>query len=387
MASRSTEQIWLESLLRACDSLLSNDPARAGAARFGAAAALAAAGPRALSSFEQRVRGRLVGLTPSLLAHAATEELGDVVVKLATWDRSGYVRQEALRILARWGDSGLPFILLRLNDWVPQVHGCARDLLLARLSPESAPALLQGLWLIDQLLVYRRRDHQALHGAITRFLLTPPCRPALLAALSEDNREVARPAFALAAEAEDPELVRQAVELGLQHQDLMVRVRAARVARSRLYGKALRETLGQARGDRAAPVRKEALLGFLSEHPELRASLWDPCASIREMVRFYLRKYANLDLAAAYRESLPRARGAELAVALLGLGETGGRRDAALVAPYTGPGEVRVRKAALCALGRLDAQGHAALLLAAASDPHPGVSRAARQALSGSGTG
>ncbi len=130
-------------------------------------------------------------------------------------------------------------------------------------------------------------------------------------------------------------------------------------------------------------IRREALYGFVEELPEaaterLHAALLDPHASMREMARFYLRKLGEQDFAGFYRVRLEQGAHAQLATVISGLGETGVAEDANQVVKFLGYPMVRVRRAAVRSLGRLDAGGNVENLVTMLQDPASSVAKAAR---------
>mgnify|MGYP002147451152 CR=1 FL=1 len=90
----------------------------------------------------------------------------------------------------------------------------------------------------------------------------------------------------------------------------------------------------------------------------------------------------TLDFAALYRQALRTATPARLPIILLALGETGSKSDAACILPYTTKEQLRVRKAALWALGQLDPEnlGMQALLRVFEKDDDVRFDRAALKA-------
>lgn len=341
---------------------------------------------------------------------------------LASFHGSGFVREAALhRLLDNRSGCEVPLLLLRCNDWVPAVARLAQDGLRQRLQPASAAHLLHSYALIEQLGRARRNSLSPLLSELRSLLLHPASWPLLRQSGEHRDKQVRRAACLLLAEAvwaqPAPLCERDLRDHLLQvmrSPDLWLRLWAARTARARLYGKALSDVLAPAQRDRSAPVRREAVLAFLDDFPELRRGLLDPCAGLRAMVRFYLRKKANLDLAAVYRHELNEAWQADcerpsattlrrICVALDGLGETGaGEPSQSLAAPpavtardwQPGPPEAeilfydrrpRIRRAALRLLLRLD-RSHGqetslAALRTALGDSAPGVVRCAVEIL------
>lgn len=81
--------------------------------------------------------------------------LGDASVSLlgiASCHTNGHVREAAVRELGK-SETGaeLPFFLLRVNDWVPQIRSVARNLLQNRIRPEYVRRLLVWLPMVLRL--------------------------------------------------------------------------------------------------------------------------------------------------------------------------------------------------------------------------------------------
>lgn len=329
---------------------------------------------------EARVRRRTA--EASVASFSAAPE-APALLLCASCHSDGFVREAAVRALSERRDGAeVAPLLLRRNDWVPAVRDTAAEALQARLTIDYAPHLLRCLVLLEQLAAQRRAEHGPYCAAALDLLRSAEAAPALRAALSAPDRRARRAAFRLAAESQGLPL-RQVLDLALSDRDLVVRLWAARTARARLYGPALREVLAQARGDRGVPVRREVLAAFLDDYPELRRALFDPCAGLRHMARHYLSKKAHIDYAALYREALSAPRSTERAMAAAGIGETGGPGDAEALAPLCADASARVRKAALRALGRVGPEEYAGALLTALrdTDSTPGTRRAALEAL------
>ena len=290
--------------------------------------------PTAARTSERRLLQRQTAALAELPANS-------LLTALASLHGSGYVREAALRRLLDGCDgSEVPFLLLRCNDWVPAIAQLAQAGLRARLRPEYARHLLRSYRLIELLQHAQRNVLSDLLREVRGTLQQPAAWPVLFEARDHADKQVRRAAYLLHADAvltEDAagaeSALRELLRSALQSRDLWLRIWAARTARARLYGRALVEVLSPAQRDRSAPVRREALLAFLDDFPELRRSLLDPCAGLRAMVRFYLRKKAHLDFAALYRHELRTAWQTDCAesspatvrricIALDGLGET-----------------------------------------------------------------
>jgi HEAT repeat protein len=318
--------------------------------------------------------GQLIGFSRGLVG----------VLGVLSSHSNGYVREAAVRALAGGRAGGeLPFLLIRLNDWVPQVRLAARQAVIDRARPEHARHFIEYLPLVFRLERVERRDAGEVIEPVLALLNRPECREAMLEAMTDGDRHVRRAVFRTLIAA-DKDAARKAIQLGLGSSDTVIRLMAAREGRVRLNGEELEGALARMLRDRFMPVRREALYGYFEQLPHaaldrLESSQFDPHASIRETARFFLRKRGERDPAAPYRDRLSNADGPDLAVAIAGLGETGIAADAARVEGFLGHSSAAVRRETVRALGRLDAGRYAEQFLTALSDPAGGVVNAARQ--------
>ena len=305
---------------------------------------------------------------------------------IASFHANGFVREKAVTRLTdvRTGLE-LPFLLLRLNDWVKPIHEAAAAALQARLTPEYAAAFVRCLPLLFDQEDPRRRDHGPWLQAVSTMLKRPECEPALWDGLQTGERAVRRLCFRLLAESDHVPL-EKVVQEALADPDPGLRRTAAVRGWNSLSVDALQALLPRLRRDPSPSVRREGLQGAVERLPEqaeaeLRDALLDGHASLREMAQFYLKRRHDVDAAAFYRTVLATGEARTILAALGGLGETGTPADAALVLPSLAHPLTRLRKAAVRALGRLDGDAQVGPLLTALEDPSPSVTREARAAL------
>lgn len=300
---------------------------------------------------------------------------------------NGRVREEAVRLLAGM-DSGeeLPYLLIRLNDWVWPVNTMAKRAVQARLVPRHADRFAANITLVHRLTQWKRIDHSEILGEITSFLSQPECKPALASLLDAPQVAVRRLAFRLLASPEQAGLA-ETLAQAARDRDPTLRLWAMRQASAHLGGDVLLNLAQAALRDRYSRVRAQAIYVYAEQPaaqavPVLRALLMDNAPAVRGMARFYLARLAPFDFRAFYRERLEAESGRNAAIALTSLGDVGTPADADKVAAFAQPPDGRLRKAALQALGRLDGDRFVAQFLAALDDPGPGVAGEAVHALS-----
>lgn len=291
---------------------------------------------------------------------------------------NGYVREAAVRALAEFHDGfELPFLLLRANDWVPQVKTLAWDAIERRLTPEYVPRFLACLDLIDALYRTQRVDCRPLLDKIEALLRTPAARTQLIDALRTPNPHARRRLWRTLA----PTLAQSDPLWELALRDASVAKDAARHLAEALPANDLALRVKPLLGAPGVAGVAAHLLARLAErNPEVAAPLLDealfsPAATVRSGAQFYRR---SIDVAQVYREALAQKPSPATA---LGLGETGTSDDVALLAALVDAPQPMLRAAALTATARLGGESRAPKLLSALRDPSPTVRRAAARAL------
>jgi HEAT repeat protein len=292
---------------------------------------------------------------------------------------NGYVRQAAVERLALLGDGGeLPPLLLRANDWVPQVRAPAHEALRARVVVAYVPHWVRSLALVLRLRRCGRGHDERLVEGVLALLRSPAARDEVRAGLSSPDTPVRRACLRILLDAEGAgldALIGDALESG----DAMLRLLAAQAA-ARLDEPALRALLPRMMQDRFARVRLVALRLGVSRPGVVLPALLDRSPAVRAEARAALARLEPLDFAAFYRGHVA-ADGPRLPAAVAGLAETGGREDADLLAPLLAHARPRVRAAALLALARLTGDDAVPALVRAMGDSSRAVSHAATVAL------
>lgn len=121
-------------------------------------------------------------------------------IKLArNWD--GHVREQAMQALAQLDPhEAIPELLVRTNDWVPQVRYAAKKALRSLMTDENAAAFIDYLPEIAHLGRQQRDDHAILIEEVHAYLLRPHNTQHLIRAVSTAQPRVARIASRLCME-------------------------------------------------------------------------------------------------------------------------------------------------------------------------------------------
>lgn len=308
------------------------------------------------------------------------------IIGVASFHRNGYVREAAIKKLAEYFTGAeLPFLLVRLNDWVSNIRQAARGFIEQRFVPEYAEYLVGNIALILRLKNCDRANQNWLIELTFKLLKRPECRQALIDGLTSTDKGVRRCCFQLASESNPLEKY-ALLENALNNRDSVIRLWSARKLCSELEGDTLDNLLLKMRDNRLMPVRREAVRACVEKLPKqarthLYSAVLDRHSSIRELARYYLKNIESIDFPSFYRTALKNNDDSHLLGAIAGLGDIGNAADADLVLPFLSHSLIKVRVTALKTAAKLNGNALIPLLIDALMDNNPSISREARQAL------
>ncbi len=277
---------------------------------------------------------------------------------VASFHFSGYIRERAVMLLGHChGGEELPYLLLRLNDWVDIVATRATDEVRKRLVPQMAGAFAKNIALVQRLMALRRIDHSAIFAAIVELLAKPESQPQLQAALAGADAGTRKIIYLISAKSTDV-IARQAVTQALSDPAPVIRLWAIRTARSVLSASDLAQAIDVAMADRFSAVRLAATYALVDSAPEklstvLPTLLMSASASLRAIARFHLGKIGDIDFNAFYIDQLGSMNNRKIEIAIAALGEIGDIANKSLLASYLHDSRPRICAAAVRSLARL----------------------------------
>ncbi len=351
--------------------------------------------PLDLAVLDQRARGyteygysRLrnwESLRPSDVGRLAHSQFATSLVGLSSFHFNGHVREAAVEELARHhSGKELPFLLIRLNDWVPQVRDVAARAARARIEPAYAAHFLANIGLVLRLGDCGRAEKQLVED-VRVLLKRPECKEVLRAGMASKDRTVRRTSFRLAAEAAPAERA-SIIRSVLDDPDAVTRSWAVRHFLPDVTPEELGELVGTMLADQFMPVRRDALWTVATKRSDLaveplRRALLDSHRSMREMARHFLAIAGIADVRDFYADAIQKGAKPKLFSAICGMGETGKASDVALVAAHLRAPVPKLRRAAAYAVGKLGADSCVSALVGLLLDPSVSVSREALKAL------
>lgn len=279
----------------------------------------------------------------------------DATMKLGTFSSNGYYRQECMERL-RDMEGSLPFLILRMNDWVTQIREKAYELSQKRLKKCGLYELFQAFPSLEKVKNARRRD-----GAYICSLESQAGMLIKQKFQTQQDEAIARiPRYEIQ--------IKNAIYRFINSNQVLKREQMERLLQSERtgYGQTLL-ILGIFRHygydpsrakiylhSRSAFVRYHTLVcRYEQEHAAwdgLDAMLLDPSRRIRDYAAYILDKCTDMDIIAFYRKELDRNVSR---IVLCCIGEHGTKADLEVIKPYLEDGCESICKAALAAYGKL----------------------------------
>ena len=276
-------------------------------------------------------------------------------LKLGTFTSNGYYRQQCMEHL-RDVEGSLPFLILRMNDWVVQIRETACTLIAERMQKCGLYELFSCLPMLEKIKNARRRTDAQICWVET--LAENLIRQKLQAAPNEVIDEI--PSYEIQ--------IRNAVYRFINGNHVLEREQMERLMASERtgYGQMLL-ILGIFRHygydslwaetylhTKSAVVRYHTLIyRYEQEHHAwegLQKMLMDPSRRIRDYAAYILEKCTDMDVAAFYLKELEKNVSKTV---LLGIGEQGTKTELEVIRPYLEDDREQICKAALEAYGKL----------------------------------
>src|SRR2546426_4479663 len=327
-------------------------------------------------------------MKPKDVGHLASMgEMSASLLGIASCHTNGHVREAAVRELGKT-ETGteLPFLLIRANDWVPEIRSSARNFLLNRIRSDYIHRLMDWLPLALRLSNVGRDDHSVILEAVRGLLASSEAREALREGFESQDQFVRRFCFQLALNSNDGDLL-TVLQRAFVERDAQVRKEAVYKLHAILPSGGSKELLIRARNDGCMAVRREALHIFAEKYAdeadqEFQSALLDANIAVREEAQYYFQRKGTVDLRAYYSDRLETSSSRQLCPAIAGVGETGVAKDSQLVERFLNNQHSKVRVAALHTIAKLNPDAYLDKFVLALDDASSKVAREAVLALS-----
>jgi HEAT repeat protein len=322
------------------------------------------------------------GLKPSVKKLKAHDPDDLILLALMAGHRSGYVRAEAIHSLGKDSSgTAIPFLLLRLVDWVEPVRRAADLELIDKLQPRYGGIFVRCLGLIERLSDYTR-FRPVYREWVNELLKRPACAEKVAAGLDSNQRAVRRACYPLAAG--NPALsAKNVLDRALVEPDVAIRRWAFSSGPALWLGDEI-DWVRLAANDAYPPIRQggfDALARTEVSSEELSKFLFDRSTGIRRSCQVLCVERFGLVSVVIYREALAGGNSKRTEIAVRGLAETGSREDGRRLLELLDHHSARVRSAAVHSLGLLNVEQIEEKLLERISSDSRSVAREATSVL------
>ena len=315
-----------------------------------------------------------------IMQHFSNQE-GLEELLLMSSHHDGFKRENAVLRLGMLGNpNAIPALLIRANDWVPQVRNAALIALEKLLTRNNAEAFVYSLPNLYRLKNCYRNNNNDLTNKVIDFLIQPENNQFLKQAISNENPFIARIALKLCIENEllsKYEIVTKA----LAHQDVLVRDISANLLRE-LKGNELELSLKKSIKDPFMPIRREAFQIYLRLLPRqgieiAKTFLFDRHPALRELaVKNLLQQ--NFDVENVLLNVFEKENQSALKIcsAIFGLSEIKAKALIPMLPNLANNPLPSIRKASLQAFAKLSTEQEVTLyLIAGINDESPAVAK------------
>jgi HEAT repeat protein len=276
------------------------------------------------------------------------EKEKNVLLSIATLNSSGFVRERAVELLAKANDGALiPFLIYRLSDWVKPVRVAADKALRKYLSKEYLPYWVENLPLLDWLQKVERVNLNEIRTAVLDYIL-------------KENRHVVLPQYYTFKDKNRLILAKNIInEASNEEIDLFLKDNHFLV-RNLVFDKFEMLSDNQIEhllSDKSPMIRLKTLYKLQRNNADIvnfaERFLADNSASIREFSRFILKTRIS-DFASWYFNNFSNRQ--QVVGNILGLAETNGKNYTQEIFDLWEEGNIKVKKAILHALTKLDGE-------------------------------
>ncbi|MBK1810714.1 HEAT repeat domain-containing protein [Clostridium sp. YIM B02505] len=304
------------------------------------------------------------------------------ILGLSSFHPNGYFREKAILALSGM-ETGqeIPYILIRLNDWVREVRSTSKKVLSRYITPKYAMDFVNNLPLVLRLRECSRDEHTQIIDKIISIISSKEGSENLIKGLQSTDPKVRLACYKVLLETKviDTRIIMSHL---IKDNDPYNRLYVFRRIQHELRSEEFTDILQLLINDKFAQIRVLALESLYAYIPEdtleiLEKSLFDKNKSVRDTSRYLLSKHKKYDFAAIYREAIYNDE--SLYSSICGLGETGDVQDSEIVIKFIHSNSIKIVKASITALARLNIQGYKDKLILLLNDNRVGISKLAKK--------
>jgi hypothetical protein len=302
------------------------------------------------------------------------------ILKIASFNWDGYVREKALReLIAQQDISTIPFIIFRLADWVAPIRTLAKQGVLNFKQTKYLHELSLNLPYFAWLKTVERADLSGISNEIMGFIIIENHETSLAKFHTfEDKTRLIIAKYIIFTD----NITEQQIQLLLNDKYCVIRQLLLK-----LFSKLKQNVINQLLEDKTVSIRINTLYLLNAQKVDMKewavAHLADNYAAIRNFARYEL-KGSGIDFAAFYAEKLDKNE--QLIGAIAGIGEINAKVHIPYVKSFTQNTSANLHKTAILALIKLGYEDIENLMLSCLMDSKPSIRKLAKAYLANPGS-
>ncbi|QVK18311.1 hypothetical protein KHQ81_00925 [Mycoplasmatota bacterium] len=302
-----------------------------------------------------------------------------LLLGLSSFHRNGYFREKALNELIECNTGKeLKFIILRLHDWVDKINKIAMKYCIQRINQSNVEEIYNCLPYFLKLSEFKRYNHQIVLEKVNQLFKQDVNYHYILRGLQDQNIKVRKYFYYLYFEKENPNLDRFVNYLSKEKEPyikFIVLIKLFEILNKEevmdYYKYFIHDKYSRIRSFiiyKLHQIKVEQLENIIYPF------IFDHSISIRIYVRQLLSEIDNYNFVDVYRSELIR-NSKEVYGSICGLGEIGNKDDISLIANYLETSSIKIVKACLYSIAKLDYKNNKEIYLKYIADERIGISK------------
>lgn len=304
---------------------------------------------------------------------------------VASLNNDGYIREKALRLISGVRNpNSVPYILLRLNDWVLPVRSFAEHILKNTLNADNIEVFIDNYYLINKLQNVLRVDLKNTRLEIVDYLKGDSLKDKIKNHLKHSQVKTRLFCYMLLMDriACEEDIINSA----LKDKSFEIRMWLVEAIKTLEYEKRI-TIIEKLLDDKSAKVKNAILRNYedivcLEFRERLEKLVVNDYASVRDEARFITKKHSFIkDFPEFYRQQILTNI---VPGALVGLGETGNKSDFMFVSRFCTYEEPNIRLATMIAMWYLSKEDAVKFVLDSLESDVPKIRKTAKKFLKSS---
>lgn len=306
------------------------------------------------------------------------------IIGISSFHPNGYFREKAVKELMKYQHTKvIPFMIIRLNDWVPNIRYLANDYLVKYLSIGNISEVLMYFHLFKHIENYTRYESNEVIANIDKLFEDKNNMPSMLNNINKYDEYTRYYVYSLIYMKSIIKVDELVVTL-LDDSSGLIRAKTFNLIKGAISNNLLISIKNKMLSDKSFKVRVLCIIelynrGYFTSVNDLLFGLLDKHSSVREITRYYLRKLGYNDFIKFYLKQLDSDT--FNIIGMLGLTEVATKDEFNQLEKQLSHSKIIVVKKSLKSISIINFEKSLKYILDGLSDERIGVSNEARRIL------